>query len=123
MGIVAKMPIKNKGSHKRCSIKKVVLNNFAIFTEKHLCWSLFLIDFNKKLQRKYLHVNIAKVLRTPILNNICLRLLLKKISIFNNFYLYFHLLLHISRRTYLISIQLYTIVKQSIQSILKVKKC
>ena len=23
--------------------KKVILNNFAIFTEKHLCWSLFLI--------------------------------------------------------------------------------
>ena len=27
--------------HRRCSIKKGVLKNFAIFTEKYLCWSLF----------------------------------------------------------------------------------
>ena len=37
---------------RRCSIKKVVLKNFAKFTEKHLCQSLFLIkltcDFIKK---------------------------------------------------------------------------
>ena len=30
-------------SHWRCSIKKAVLKNFAIFTGKHLCWSLFLV--------------------------------------------------------------------------------
>ena len=29
-----------RSSHQRCSIK-VVLKNFAIFTGKHLCWSLF----------------------------------------------------------------------------------
>ena len=28
---------------RRCSVKKVVLKNFADFTGKHLCWSLFLI--------------------------------------------------------------------------------
>ena len=33
-----------RGSHRRCSVKKVVHKNFAIFTEKHLCWSLFLIN-------------------------------------------------------------------------------
>ena len=32
-----------RSSHKRCSIKKGVLKNFAILTGKHLCWSLFLI--------------------------------------------------------------------------------
>ena len=32
--------------HQRCSIKKVVFKNLAIFTRKHLCWSLFLIDSN-----------------------------------------------------------------------------
>ena len=32
-----------RGGHRRCSIKKVILENFAILTEKHLCWSLFLI--------------------------------------------------------------------------------
>ena len=26
---------------KSCSIKRAVLKNFATFTEKHLCWSLF----------------------------------------------------------------------------------
>ena len=29
--------------HQRCSIKKAVLKNFAIFIRKHLRWSLFLI--------------------------------------------------------------------------------
>ena len=32
-----------KTNHCRCSIKNVVLKNFAIFTWKHLCWSHFLI--------------------------------------------------------------------------------
>ena len=30
-------------SHRRCSIKKAVLENFPNFTGKHLCWSLFLM--------------------------------------------------------------------------------
>ena len=32
-----------RSSHLSCSIEKTVLKNFAIFTGKHLCWSLFLI--------------------------------------------------------------------------------
>ena len=32
-----------RNSHQRCSLKKGVLKNLANFTEKHLCWSLFLI--------------------------------------------------------------------------------
>ena len=35
--------IKFRSSHLRCYIKKAVLKNFAIFTWKHVCWSLFLI--------------------------------------------------------------------------------
>ena len=31
----------DKGSHRRCSVKKAVHKNFAIFLGKHLCWSLF----------------------------------------------------------------------------------
>ena len=42
--------------------KKAVLKNFAIFTEKHLCWRLFLMQ------------NIAKSFGAPILKNICERL-------------------------------------------------
>ena len=37
---------RHTNSHRRCSIKTAVLKNVAIFTGRHLCWSLFL----KKLQ-------------------------------------------------------------------------
>ena len=69
-------------SHRRCSVKNGVLRNFAIFTGKHLCWRLFLIKLQKrkvikkKLQHRCFPVNIAKFLTTPILKNICERLLL-----------------------------------------------
>ena len=57
-------------SHQRCSIKKAVPKNFAIFTGKHLGWSLLLIELQaKRLQHS--SKNIAKFLRTPILKNIC----------------------------------------------------
>ena len=36
----------DKSSHQRCSIKKAVLNNFAIFIGKHLCWSIYLIKLH-----------------------------------------------------------------------------
>ena len=45
--------------------KKAVLQNFAIFAVKYLCWRLSLIK------------NTAKFFRAPILNNICKWLLLK----------------------------------------------
>ena len=35
--------LQYRSSYRRCSIKKAVLKNFAIFTGKHLCWGLFLI--------------------------------------------------------------------------------
>ena len=45
-----------------------VLKNFAIFTEKHLCWSHFLINFIKKrLKCRCFPVNIGKFLRTALL--------------------------------------------------------
>ena len=70
--------------NKRCSIKKLFLKNFAIFTGKH--WSLFfnknagLQDYNfikKRLQHRCFLDNAVKFLRTVILKNICERLLLK----------------------------------------------
>ena len=39
----------NRSSHQRCSIKKGVLRNFANFTGKNLCQSLF---FNKGFNKK-----------------------------------------------------------------------
>ena len=54
--------------------KKGVLKNFANFTGKHLCCSLFLIKFQasglqrfkKKLQHRSFPVKFAKFLRAPI---------------------------------------------------------
>ena len=34
-------------SHRRCSIKKSVLKNFAIFTGKHLCWNACIFIKNR----------------------------------------------------------------------------
>ena len=57
-------------------IENAALKNFGIFTEKHLCWSLFLIKMQacnfikRRLQHGCFPVNIAKFLRTPILKNI-----------------------------------------------------
>ena len=38
------MEAETRSSHPRCSVKKGVLRNFAKFTGKHLCQTLF---FNK----------------------------------------------------------------------------
>ena len=74
-----------KSSHQRYSVRKGVLRNFAKFTGKHLCQSLF---FNKVaglrpeflLKKRFWHrcfpVNFAKFLRTPFLQNTSERLLL-----------------------------------------------
>ena len=71
---------------RRCSMKKVVLKNFAISTGNHLCWSLFFnkiasrqaCNFTKKrLQQRCFLMNMVKFLKTAILKNICEWLLLK----------------------------------------------
>ena len=90
------MPIIEQLLYQRCYIKKAVRKNFAIFTGNHLCWSLFWDQveiklkavrpatsckacniIKKGLQHRYFPVNIAKFLITPVLKNICVRLLLK----------------------------------------------
>ena len=56
-----------RGSHRRCFMKKAVLKNFALFTGK-----LQACNFIKNtLQHRYFPLNIAQLLRTPILKNIC----------------------------------------------------
>ena len=51
--------------------KKTVLKNFEIFSEKHRCFNIFLIEvcylIKKRLQHSCLPVNIAKLLRKKIL--------------------------------------------------------
>ena len=41
--ISASARFKNRSNHQSSFVKKDVLKNFAIFTWKHLCWSLFFI--------------------------------------------------------------------------------
>ena len=66
------------------SVKKAVLKRFANVKGKHLCWSLFLMKsyaFRRSTLLKrdskinFFLVKFAKFLRTPILKNICKRLL------------------------------------------------
>ena len=65
--------------------EKAVLKNFAKFTGKHLCLSHFFNKvaglqacnfIEKRPQHSCFPVNVAKILRTPILKNICKLLLL-----------------------------------------------
>ena len=74
-----------RSSRQEVFCKKGVLKNFAIFTGKRLCWTLFnkvtgLQACNfimKRLQHICFPVNIVKFLRTTILKKICKRLLSK----------------------------------------------
>ena len=91
-----------ESSH-RCSIAKSVLKNFAIFTGKFLCWSLFWTKLQacnflkKRLQHRYFPVNVVKFSRTPILKYICKWLLLctSPISSTIIFQIHTELLLHV----------------------------
>ena len=76
-----------RSSHRRCSIKKGIVRNFAKFTRKYLCQSLF---FNKSaglrpkacnfIEKETRHrcfpANFSKFLTTPFLQNNSGRLLL-----------------------------------------------
>ena len=96
--------------------KKPLLKVFAIFTGKLQACNFF----KKRLQHWCFPLNIAKFLRTPILKNICWRLLLivqnsyidsffnpNQAGLFEGSFSWGEVNLtplHISRRTYLISI-------------------
>ena len=69
----------NSSSHRRWSLRKVVFRNFAKFSGKHLCQSLFLIKLQlwaynfikKRLWHRCFSVDFAKFQRTPFLQNTC----------------------------------------------------
>ena len=70
----------SKSCNEQAFNKKDVLKNFPIFTEKHLHWSLFLDEnvdlqswnfIKERLQHRFFTVNIAKFIRTRVLENIC----------------------------------------------------
>ena len=58
-----RMATKIRSSHHRCSIKKGVLKNFAIFTRKHLCSSFFLTKL-QAFRPSEIHINTWKTLKT-----------------------------------------------------------
>ena len=66
-----------RSSHQRCSVKRTVLKNFAIFTGKHLRRNCFLLKLKtcnfirKRLRHRCFSVNIVKFLRTTTLKNTC----------------------------------------------------
>ena len=69
--------MKFKSSHRRCSVNRGVLRNFAKFTGKHLCESLRSATLLKKrLWQRCFPENFAKLLRTHLLQNTSKRLLL-----------------------------------------------
>ena len=79
-----------KSSNQRCSIKKGALKNFAKFTRKHLCQSLFFDKvvglrpatlLKEKLWHRWLPVNFAILLRATFLGKTSGRLLLNFIMI------------------------------------------
>ena len=53
----------DKTSHRGCPLEKSVLKHFAIFTGKHLCWSLFISFIKKRLKHRCF--TATKFLRTP----------------------------------------------------------
>ena len=56
----------SRSTHSQMFFKKCVLNNFANFTEKHLCCSLFI---KKRLQHWCFPVKFAKLIRTAFFQN------------------------------------------------------
>ena len=76
----------DKSSHRRCSLKKDILKNFAKFTRKYLYQSLFFNKvaglrpatlLKKRLWQKCFPVNFANLLRTLFSQNTSRRILLK----------------------------------------------
>ena len=64
----------NRSRHRRCSVRKGVLRNFAKFTGKHLWQSLFFnkvagwgLQLKKSLWHRCFPVNFARFLRKPFL--------------------------------------------------------
>ena len=61
----------SRSNHRRCSIKKGILENFGDFTGKNLCWSLFLIKLqafrpkrDSKISEIFKNTYVEEYLRT-----------------------------------------------------------
>ena len=74
--------LKIRSSRMEVFCEKIFLKNLAIFSGKHLFWSLLLINLfiKKSLWHWCFAVNIANILRTPILKNLLEGLFLETID-------------------------------------------
>ena len=74
--------LESKNSHRRCSIKKDVLENFAKFTRKHMFRSIRPTTLLKKrLQHICFPVNFSRFLRAPFFIELLQWLFLKRFAI------------------------------------------
>ena len=56
--------VKNgRSSHERCSVRKGVLRNFAKFTGKHMCQSLF---FPTDIVRSYISIYAVALINSAV---------------------------------------------------------
>ena len=84
--------ILDRSSHRRCSVRKDVLRNFAKLTGKHLCQGLFMsgpkagIFIKNRLWHRCFPVKFAKFLRTTFSQNTSGRLLLFRVNRVSDFY-------------------------------------
>ena len=70
---LVKVYLHYRSSHRRCSVRKGTLSNFAKFTEKHLCQGHFLLKLQpqasnfvkKRLRHRCFLMDLTKFLRTP----------------------------------------------------------
>ena len=80
-GLLSKYELNVRSSHWRCPVKKGVLKNIANLTGTSVL-SLQGCNFIKKCpQHSCVPVEFEKFLRTPVLKNICERLLLKPVQV------------------------------------------
>ena len=61
--------LNSRSSHQSCSIEKAVFKNFAMFTGKHLCWSLLLIELHASRPATFLKRDSSTAVFLCILQN------------------------------------------------------
>ena len=83
LGAMSQKILWTEGASRVVLFKKGFLKNFGNFTRNHQCWRLIKLQasrptilYKKRLQHCCLPVKFAKFLGTPILRNICERLVL-----------------------------------------------
>ena len=79
--LLAHFTVISKSNHRNCSIKKVFLKNFAIFMEKHLCWSLFLQGLRPPVLNTYLEEHLraaASKFQQQMQSSFCIAVVVKE---------------------------------------------